>query len=152
MATSDEKPVKMTQEKIMEGFQALRNEQRHLTLKLFEFEQDLNDHNMVIATLEKVNPGRRCFRMVGDTLVERNVKEILPAVRQNRDQLSNLVEEYNKRIVDKGKEINSYREQYGIEIRQEGPGGASVGARPERSDSSSLPSKGSSNSVLVEGK
>lgn len=44
MATSDEKPVKMTQEKIMEGFQALRNEQRHLTLKLFEFEQDLNDH------------------------------------------------------------------------------------------------------------
>lgn len=44
-------------------------------------------YSMVIATLEKVNPGRRCFRMVGDTLVERNVKEILPAVRQNRDQV-----------------------------------------------------------------
>ncbi|OQR78253.1 putative prefoldin subunit 2-like [Tropilaelaps mercedesae] len=152
MANTGDKSVKMTQERIFEGFQALRNEQRNLTVKLFEFEQDLSDNNMVLGTLEKVDPDRRCFRMVGDTLVERNVREILPAVQQTRDQLSKLVEEYNKKIVDKGKELNAYREQHGIQIRQEGPGGVGSVGRPDGSEPPSSSSKGPSGSVLVEGK
>lgn len=40
----------------------------------------------VIETLrevQKTSPERKCFRMIGGVLVERNVKEVLPALEGN---------------------------------------------------------------------
>jgi hypothetical protein len=37
--------------------------------------------------LKKVDSGRRCFRMVGGVLVERTVKDVLPALQYNSDQV-----------------------------------------------------------------
>ena len=37
--------------------------------------------------LKKVDPERRCFRMVGGVLVERTVKDVLPALQYNSEQV-----------------------------------------------------------------
>lgn len=105
---------------------------------------------MVINALAKARPEQRCFRMVGDTLVERTVGEVLPAVQQNRDkvsfeflnvgdgfnvqhtdtsfhnrvdpcrfQLAQIQEEYNAKIVEKGKEINRFKDEYGIQVKDD---------------------------------
>ena len=42
---------------------------------------------MVIETLTGVDPSRKCFRMIGGVLVERTVREVLPALTNNRDQV-----------------------------------------------------------------
>lgn len=42
----------------------------------------------VITTLEKLGPERRCFRLVGDVLVERTQPEVLEAVKLNKKQVS----------------------------------------------------------------
>ena len=42
---------------------------------------------LVIDTLKDVDPDRKCFRMVGGVLVERTVKEVLPALVNNREQV-----------------------------------------------------------------
>ena len=42
---------------------------------------------LVIETLQDVDKDRKCFRMVGGVLVERTVKEVLPALTTNRDQV-----------------------------------------------------------------
>ena len=42
---------------------------------------------IVIETLEDVSPDRKCARMIGGVLVDRTVKEILPALTTNRDQV-----------------------------------------------------------------
>ena len=42
---------------------------------------------LVIETLQDVDKDRKCFRMVGGVLVERTVKEVLPALVTNRDQV-----------------------------------------------------------------
>nr|CAG4651516.1 EOG090X0L97 [Simocephalus serrulatus]SVE94651.1 EOG090X0L97 [Simocephalus serrulatus] len=73
-------------EEIIQGFQRLRTEQRQLASKLSELEMDLNEHKLVIETLQNVDADRKCFRMVGGVLVERTVKEVLPALTTNRDQ------------------------------------------------------------------
>lgn len=46
---------------------------------------------IVIETLQDVSPERKCFRMVGGVLVERTVTEILPALVNNKEQVSNQV-------------------------------------------------------------
>lgn len=42
----------------------------------------------MIDTLKEVDETRKCYRMVGGVLVERTVKEVLPALEGNKEQVS----------------------------------------------------------------
>ena len=42
---------------------------------------------MVIDALKGVESERRCFRMIGGVLVERTVKDVLPALENNKEQV-----------------------------------------------------------------
>ena len=48
----------------------------------------LHSFRLVIETLEGVEKDRKCFRMVGGVLVERQVGEVQPALTSNRDKVS----------------------------------------------------------------
>ena len=43
--------------------------------------------SLVIETLKDVDASRKCFRLVGGVLVERTVKEVLPALESNKEQV-----------------------------------------------------------------
>ncbi|MBN3323664.1 PFD2 protein, partial [Atractosteus spatula] len=45
------------------------------------------DRSLVIETLREVDPARKCFRLVGGVLVERTVREVLPALESNKEQV-----------------------------------------------------------------
>jgi prefoldin subunit 2 len=45
----------------------------------------LTNNSTVIKQLEKLEGDRKCFRLVGGVLVERTVKDVLPALTANRD-------------------------------------------------------------------
>merc|ERR1712226_1246630 len=129
-------------EEIVQGFQRLRAEQRQLANKLSELEMDLNEHKLVIETLTGVDGDRRCFRMVGEVLVERTVKEVLPALQTNHEQLGKVVEAMNAQLEAKGKAINDYRQKHNIRVRgdEEKP----QAAQPEAKSSGVLVSKDAS--------
>jgi len=42
---------------------------------------------LVIEALKEVDGDRKCFRMVGGVLVERTVKDVLPAMLNNYEQV-----------------------------------------------------------------
>ena len=44
--------------------------------------------SLVIEALKEVDGDRKCFRLVGGVLVERTVKEVLPALQMNHEQVS----------------------------------------------------------------
>ena len=83
---------KKSQEEIIQVFNSMRNEQRQIAGKTNELQQDLNEHKIVIETLEGVAGDRKCFRMIGGVLVERTVKEVTPALSNNRDKMTKLIE------------------------------------------------------------
>lgn len=47
-----------------------------------------DEHKLVIDTLEKLEPDRRAFRLIGGILVEKPVGEALPAVKMNYEGVS----------------------------------------------------------------
>ncbi|CAN7982894.1 unnamed protein product [Ixodes hexagonus] len=120
------------EQSIVDGFNQLRQEQRSLTAKLVELEMDLNEHNLVAEALQNVDGDRRCYRMVGGVLVERTVKDILPAVMQNKNNIAKSVEALNDKIVKKGQEVNEYREKHNIQIRVS----SNPAAKPQTSEKS----------------
>ena len=79
--------IQSVPENVAAGLQSLRNEQRAFASKLSELQMDLNEHKLVIDTLEKVERDRKCFRLVGGVLVERSVGEVQPALTGNRDKV-----------------------------------------------------------------
>lgn len=45
------------------------------------------DYRIVIDTLKDLDGDRKCFRMVGGVLCEKTVKDVLPSLITNRDQV-----------------------------------------------------------------
>ncbi|KAM9836743.1 prefoldin subunit 2 isoform 1-T1 [Aulostomus maculatus] len=78
--------------------------------------------SLVIDTLKDVDPSRKCFRLVGGVLVERTVKEVLPALESNKEQISKIIESLNTQMQAKGRELTEYRERYNIRLVGEGEG------------------------------
>ncbi|GFT91828.1 prefoldin subunit 2 [Nephila pilipes] len=118
---SNEKNKKLSQEQIVQTFNKLRQDQKNYVTKLTEVEQDLNEHSLVVEALKDVDPERVCYRMIGGVLVQRTVKEVLPAVAHNKEQLAKILDSLNKQIEEKGREINEFKEKHNIQIRKEPP-------------------------------
>ncbi|XP_067013407.1 prefoldin subunit 2 [Anabrus simplex] len=106
-----------TNEEIFNGFQMLRAEQRQLASKLSELELEQHEHKLVIDTLKEVDGDRKCFRMIGGVLCERTVKDVLPVLITNKEQLGNVISTLSEQLSKKGVELNEYKEKYNIRLR-----------------------------------
>ena len=92
-------------------------------------------------------------RMVGGVLVERTVKEVLPAlvgnrweresftlnfltIGFNRDKMGKLIESLDKQLTEKGEEINAYMEKHNIQLRDQQGGKKDEGKGDEKDSKS----------------
>ncbi|KAA8527615.1 hypothetical protein F0562_034990 [Nyssa sinensis] len=64
------------------------------------------------------NPSRRCYRMIGGVLVERTIKEVLPAVHRNKEGLEEVIARLNEALEKKKREIADFEGKYKIRIRK----------------------------------
>jgi prefoldin subunit 2 len=69
--------------------------------------------------LKNVDENRKCFRLIGGVLAEQTVKNTLPILTQNRDQLEKLIENGKEQLTKKGSEINKFKEEHNIKIQSE---------------------------------
>ena len=51
----------------------------------------MHEYGVVSTTLSECDPDRKCFRMIGGVLVERVVKEVLPALTERKTQIEAMV-------------------------------------------------------------
>jgi prefoldin subunit 2 len=73
----------------------------------------------VIDTLKGVDDNRKCFRLIGGVLCEQTVKETLPNLIHNKEQLEKLIESGKEQLTKKGMEINRFKEEHNIRVGNE---------------------------------
>ncbi|VDN82615.1 unnamed protein product [Brugia pahangi] len=129
---------KCTEEKddknaIIAGLQQLREQQRNIVVELARVEDDKREHEIsskkryrrVIQVLKKMEGDRKCFRMVGTTLVQHEIKTVLPILESTLQNLDTLVNSMKDNLIEKGKELQEYTEKHKIryvtekELREE---------------------------------
>eukprot|EP00126_Sphaerothecum_destruens_P001082 Sdes_comp13043_c0_seq2m3044 len=118
MAASDPK-ANLSENEIISRFNQLREEQKSLASKISELENEKHEHGLVIDAIKDLEGDRKCFRLVGGVLVERTVREVLPALKTNQNGISEITKQLQEQLVNKGKEINSMKEKFNIRIRGE---------------------------------
>lgn len=72
---------------IINRFQELKQELNTLASKYNDVDNQAQEHESVIKTLVPLDGNRKCFRLIGGVLVERTVAEVLPAVKNNNEQI-----------------------------------------------------------------
>ena len=106
---------KMTQAAVIQRYRQLTQECQQLMSKVAELEMDRNEHKLVEDTLEPLDPDRRAYRLVGEVLVERTVKEVLPSVKENREQLEKTISTLRERLTERQREAAEFKAEYKIQ-------------------------------------
>ncbi|VDP72975.1 unnamed protein product [Echinostoma caproni] len=75
--------------------------------------------SMVIKVLRGVDPNRKCMRMIDNVLIERQVKDILPALETNVQKMTECIETLTKQFEEKGRELQRYKAEHKIRIAGE---------------------------------
>ncbi|KAG8461718.1 hypothetical protein KFE25_001336 [Diacronema lutheri] len=101
-------------QKILQRLQALKQQREMIISKITELDNEHTEHTLVIDTLQPLPPERRCFRMIGEVLVERTNVEVLQAVMQNRDMLKRAMEEFAEQLKAKERELLDHIKKHNI--------------------------------------
>ncbi|VDK85747.1 unnamed protein product [Onchocerca ochengi] len=124
---------KLTEEKvdknaIIAGLQQLREQQKNIVMELTRVEDDKREHKRVLKVLRKMESDRKCFRMVGTTLVQHEIRTVLPILESTLQNLDTLGNSLKDNLIEKGKELQEYTEKHHIryvsekELREESKG------------------------------
>ena len=97
---------------------AMRSEINQIHSKITELEMEVSEHSLVINAIKPLDPSRRCYRMIGGVLVERTIKEVMPAVQRNKEGLEEVVSRLNEALEKKKKEVADFEAKYKIRMRK----------------------------------
>eukprot|EP01092_Planopodium_desertum_P006893 TRINITY_DN28203_c0_g1_i2.p1 TRINITY_DN28203_c0_g1~~TRINITY_DN28203_c0_g1_i2.p1 ORF type:complete len:178 (-),score=17.67 TRINITY_DN28203_c0_g1_i2:107-601(-) len=106
--------ARMEQQQIARTYEYLQAEYQAIAERIGELDSDRHSHSLVVTAIKDMDPKRRCFRMVGDVLVERTVEEVLPAVKENMKGIEELIERFTDQLTEKEKQIADFQSKFGI--------------------------------------
>ncbi|KAF4225709.1 hypothetical protein CNMCM8980_009222 [Aspergillus fumigatiaffinis] len=97
------------QQELQLQYTNFKNTLTQMAQKIGDIEQEAEEHKLVIETLEPLPQDRKCFRMVNGVLVERTVKDVLPALKTNSDGLKQVLDELVKQYQSKQSELDDWK-------------------------------------------
>ncbi|KAI0775345.1 Prefoldin beta-like protein [Irpex lacteus] len=107
----------LSQQDIQQNYARFQNDLQQLASKIGELEQEAEEHTLVLATLNEAlaeEPERKCFRLVGGVLVERTVKDVVPALETNRSGIQQVISTLAEQYKTKETDFESFKRDYHI--------------------------------------
>lgn len=106
------------QQDLQTQYQNYKSTLQSLAQKVGEIEQEIEEHKLVTESLEPLPGDRKCFRLINGVLVERTVKEVLPALKTNSDGLKQVLEELMKQYKSKNDEMEKWKKKNNVQVVQ----------------------------------
>ncbi|KAK9473150.1 Prefoldin beta-like protein [Dipodascopsis tothii] len=91
----DKQPAESKQQSELQAqYNTFKSTLQQLAQKIGELEGDCDEHRLVLETLKPLDPERKCFRMIGGVLVERTVKDVVPALETNAKGVQTVLDQF----------------------------------------------------------
>ncbi|KAF8559182.1 Prefoldin beta-like protein [Imleria badia] len=120
MSTSKAKAKQpLSDQEIQQAYSRFQNDLQTLAGKIGELEQEAEEHTLVLSTLDEAlaeEPDRKCFRLIGGVLVERTVKDVVPALQTNRDGIKKVITTLTEQIKSKEQEFETFKREHNIRV------------------------------------
>ncbi|CAG8461942.1 2237_t:CDS:2 [Paraglomus brasilianum] len=107
---------KLSDQELTAKFNNMKSDLNNLAQKIGELEGETEEHKAVIETLSPLNGDRKCFRLVGGVLVERTVKDVLPALKTNHEGIKRVMDQLIKTYKEKEDEFTAFQKEYNIKL------------------------------------
>ncbi|KIW04091.1 uncharacterized protein PV09_04908 [Verruconis gallopava] len=107
------------QQQLQNEYQNYKSILQQLAQKIGDIEQEMEEHKLVLETLEPLPGDRKCFRMINGVLVERTVKDVVPALRTNSDGLKKLLEDLLAQYKTKQEEMDKWKKKNNVQVVQQ---------------------------------
>ncbi|VDB97056.1 unnamed protein product [Peniophora sp. CBMAI 1063] len=110
-------PSVLSQEEVQQNYTRLQGEMQNIAGKIGELEQEAEEHVLVLVTLNEAlgkDPNRKCFRLIGGVLAERTVKDVVPQLQNNCDNIRKVVENLADQYKAKESEFDKFKRDYNI--------------------------------------
>ncbi|KAM0137602.1 hypothetical protein ACHAO1_003921 [Botrytis cinerea] len=114
------------QQELQNQYTNYKNGLQQIASKIGDVETEAEEHKLVLETLEPLPGDRKCFRMINGVLVERTVKDVVPALKTNSEGLRKVLEDLVKQYNSKQSEMEKWKCCYTEE--EQHPGRAAVKA------------------------
>ncbi|KAJ6490277.1 Prefoldin beta-like protein [Mycena vitilis] len=111
------KTAPLSDQEISQNYSRMQNDLQGLAGKIGELEQEADEHGLVLTTLNEAladEPDRKCFRLIGGVLVERTVKDVVPTLQSNRDNIKKVVDNLTEQYKTKEDEFDTFKREYNI--------------------------------------
>ncbi|KAI9145228.1 Prefoldin [Paraphysoderma sedebokerense] len=115
-ASSSSSAQQPSEQEIVMQFNNMKSELNNLSSKLQELDMEKDEHVLVIDSIKDLPPSRKCFRLVGGVLMERTVKDVVPALQTNLDGIMSVIKQLAEQFQKKEKELTEFQKKYNIRI------------------------------------
>ncbi|KAK4251904.1 hypothetical protein VTI28DRAFT_2925 [Corynascus sepedonium] len=110
-------PAKRQQD-LQVQYSTYKNTLQQIAQKIGDVEQEAEEHKLVLETLEPLPGDRKCFRMINGVLVERTVKDVVPALRTNAEGLKKVLDDLVKQYKTKQDELDKWKKKNNVQVVQ----------------------------------
>ncbi|KAI9805409.1 MAG: hypothetical protein M1825_000660 [Sarcosagium campestre] len=107
------------QQELQLQYSTFKNNLQQIAQKIGDVEQETEEHKLVLETLEPLSQDRKCFRMINGVLVERTVKDVVPALKTNSEGLRQVLDDLLKQYKLRQDEMEKWKKKNNIQVVQQ---------------------------------
>ncbi|KAM5351712.1 hypothetical protein ACJ41O_004435 [Fusarium nematophilum] len=96
-----------------------KNTLQQIAQKIGDIEQEAEEHKLVLETLEPLSGDRKCFRLINGVLVERTVKDVVPALKTNQEGLRKVLDDLVKQYKTKQDDLEKWKKKNNVQVVQQ---------------------------------
>ncbi|RKU40606.1 hypothetical protein DL546_001579 [Coniochaeta pulveracea] len=106
------------QQDLQVQYSAYKDTLQQIASKIGSVEQEAEEHKLVLETLSPLPEDRKCFRMINGVLVERTVKDVIPALKTNAEGLKKVLDDLVKTYKAKQEELEVWKKRNNVQVVQ----------------------------------
>ena len=100
-------------------YQQTKNDYKQIVKTITNLEDIKKENLIVLNQVLKLEPNRRCFRLIGGVLVERTIEEAIKGIKDNVDnRLSPSLKTLKEKMEMKEKQLIEFEKSFGYQRRQ----------------------------------
>ncbi|KAG5358242.1 putative prefoldin subunit 2 [Yarrowia sp. B02] len=100
-------------------YNAFKESLQQLSRKIGEIEGESEEHKLVLETLKPMEADRKCFRMIGGVIVEKNVKEVQKDLETNFEQLKKVTDQLMQQYAKVQTEMKDWQVKNNVKVVQQ---------------------------------